>query len=59
MVTEDPGSNLKNTVLLDLEDMSIEALNDYIFQLNIEIKRVRSEISLKQKAKLGAESVFK
>ena len=50
------GNKIK---FLDLEDMSIEALDDYITQLNSEIERVQSEISSKKIARIGAEKVFK
>ena len=59
MVVDDEGIKLNEIELLNLEDMSIEALNDYVIQLDIEIKRVQSEIISKEKARLGAESVFK
>jgi len=43
----------------DLEVMSIEALGEYIEELEAEIARVRDAIAEKEKARLGAESVFK
>ena len=54
--TEPAGNKIK---FLDLEDMSIEALGDYITQLNSEIERVKSDISSKKIARIGAEKVFK
>jgi uncharacterized small protein (DUF1192 family) len=39
--------------------MSIEALGEYIYELQAEIKRVEVEIELKKKARAGAEDVFK
>ena len=54
--TEPAGNKIK---FIDLEDMSIEALDDYITQLNSEIERVKSEISSKKIARIGAEKVFK
>ena len=54
--TEPAGNKIK---FLDLEDMSIEALNDYITQLNSEIERVKSDISSKKIARIGAEKVFR
>jgi len=42
-----------------LEEMSIEALNDYIAELEQEIERVRAAIALKNVARGDAESVFK
>ena len=56
---DDEGIKRNEIGLLNLEDMSIEALNDYVIQLDIEIKRVQSEIISKEKARIGAESVFK
>ncbi len=43
----------------DLEVMSIEALGEYIAELEAEIARVREAIAEKNNARLGAESVFK
>ena len=43
----------------NLEVMSIEALGEYIDELEAEIARVRIEIASKEKAREGAESVFK
>jgi uncharacterized small protein (DUF1192 family) len=43
----------------NLDVMSIEALNDYIGELETEIARVRDAIALKEGARAGAESVFK
>ena len=43
----------------DLEVMSIEALGEYIAELEAEIARIREVIIEKNKARLGAEAVFK
>ncbi len=43
----------------NLEIMSIEALEAYIAELEAEIARTREAIALKEKARTGAESVFK
>jgi len=43
----------------DLEVMSIEALNEYIAGLEVEIERARVEIGKKQNSRAAAESVFK
>lgn len=43
----------------DLENMSIEALQDYIDQLRAEIDRAQAEIQKKHAARAGAEAVFK
>ena len=42
-----------------LEEMSIEALREYIAELESEIARAREVIAGKQAARQGAESVFK
>lgn len=42
-----------------LEEMSIEALHEYIAELETEIERVRAAIALKNVARGDAESVFK
>ncbi|MGY8991217.1 MAG: DUF1192 family protein [Rhodospirillales bacterium] len=49
-----PKPELKN-----LDEMSIEALQEYIEELELEIERVKEAISVKNKARDGAESVFK
>ena len=43
----------------NLEIMSIEALGEYIAELEAEIERARAEIALKNTARDGAESVFR
>lgn len=43
----------------NLDVMSIEALGEYIAEMEAEIARVREAIANKEKARLGAESVFK
>ena len=42
-----------------LDEMSIEALNDYIAELEEEIARVRRAIAVKRAARGNAENVFK
>ena len=44
---------------LNLEDLSIDNLKQYIFELEEEIKRVKLEISLKESSKNEAEKYFK
>ena len=44
---------------INLEVMSVEALYDYIRELEDEINRTRNEISAKEIAREGAEKVFK
>lgn len=43
----------------DLDDMSIEALHDYIADLEAEIARAREAIAGKEAARTGADSFFK
>ena len=43
----------------DLEPMSVEALHEYITQLEGEIARVRAEIARKQAVRGDAEGLFK
>ena len=49
----------KRKVLKDLELMSIDALHEYIVELNAEIDRTRQAITVKEAAKGAAESVFR
>ncbi len=43
----------------NLEVLSIEALGEYIEELQDEIRRVEAAIELKKQARDGADSVFK
>lgn len=43
----------------DLESMSIEALGDYIAELEAEIARAREMIAAKEAARGGADAVFR
>ncbi|CCQ74067.1 DUF1192 domain-containing protein [Magnetospira sp. QH-2] len=43
----------------DLSEMSVEALEEYIGDLNAEIERCRAAITRKEAAREGADSVFK
>lgn len=43
----------------NLEELSIEALHDYIAELEEEIARTRDSIKSKEAARLGAEAFFK
>ena len=49
----------KKPDLKNLEVLSIEALEDYIGELQAEIDRVREEIKRKNSARSAAESVFR
>lgn len=59
MDTDDLEPIVKKTRMRDLEIMSIEALGEYIAELQSEIKRIDAEIQLKKTARQGAEDVFK
>ena len=48
----------KKMDILDLEVMSIKALDEYVKDLKIEIKRVEAEINFKKEARRGAEDLF-
>lgn len=49
----------KKRVLKDLDALSIEALGEYIEELETEITRARDKIAFKEMAREGAESFFK
>ena len=49
----------KKPDIKNLEVLSIEALEDYIAELQLEIDRARQEIERKKSARSAAESVFR
>ncbi len=49
----------KTVKILNLEDFSVEDLKNYISELQVEIKRVREEVTNKENLKLNAEKFFK
>ncbi len=59
MDTDDLEPLTKIAAPKDLEEMSIEALGDYIAELTAEIERVRAMIESKHGARDGAEKFFK
>jgi len=59
METDDLEPQQKKPALKNLEVMSIEALNDYIGELEGEIARAREMIASKEDARAGAETFFK
>lgn len=59
MDTDDLEPVVKKPDSKNLEIMSIEALGEYIAELEGEIERARAEIALKEIARDGAESVFR
>ncbi len=59
MDLEDLEPKAKEPQKKNLEILSIEALKAYIAELEAEIARTREAIALKEKARAGADSVFK
>ncbi len=59
MDLEDLEPRAKEPQKKNLEIMSIEALKAYIGELEAEIARTSEAIALKEKARTGADSVFK
>ena len=51
--------NKKTIKKLNLEDLSIENLKEYILELEVEIMRVKGEIELKHNSINEAEKYFK
>jgi uncharacterized small protein (DUF1192 family) len=56
---EDLKPQSRKPDLKNLEVLSVEALEDYIGELESEIARVRAEIAQKKSAKSAAESAFR
>lgn len=59
MSFDDLEPEKKKPALKNLEELSIEALHEYIAEMEQEIERVRDAIKLKEAARQGAESFFK
>jgi uncharacterized small protein (DUF1192 family) len=59
MDAEDLEPRAKKPAPKNLEEMSIEALKEYIAGLEAEIARANETIARKQKARMGANSFFK
>lgn len=59
MDTDDLEPQQKKPEPKNLDEMSIEALGEYIAELEAEIARVREVIAAKEDARSGAETVFK
>jgi uncharacterized small protein (DUF1192 family) len=51
--------NTKTIKSINLDDFSVEDLNEYIEQLKKEIDRVKSELEKKLKSQTEAEKYFK
>mgnify|MGYP003700472363 CR=1 FL=1 len=56
---DDEPPKPKGLVPRDLEPMSVEALEDYVAELQTEIERVKTKIDAKQSARGAAEGFFK
>ncbi|MEQ8830422.1 MAG: DUF1192 domain-containing protein [Alphaproteobacteria bacterium] len=59
MFDEEERPKPKGIQPMDLDTMSIEALGEYIEELEAEIARVRDKIATKKDARGAAESFFK
>ncbi|MEM7121627.1 MAG: DUF1192 domain-containing protein [Pseudomonadota bacterium] len=59
MDTDDLEPLRPKPTVKELEGMSIEALGDYVAELEAEIKRAEAMIASKQSARASADSVFK
>lgn len=59
MDDEDLQPRSRKPDVKNLAILSVEALEEYIGELEAEIERVRVEIAKKQSAKSAAESVFR
>lgn len=59
MSFDDVAPKQKKRALKNLEELSIEALHDYIAEMEEEITRVREAITMKKAARQGAEAFFK
>ncbi len=59
MDTDDMEPPKKKAQAKDLEIMSIEALGEYIEELEAEINRTRIAIKTKEAARSGAENAFR
>lgn len=59
MEDEDLQPREQKPPVKNLDVLSIEALEEYIAELETEIERVRADIAKKQSARSAAESVFR
>ena len=59
MDTKDLNSEKKKVAPRNLEEMSLEALGEYIAQLDAEIYRVRQVIAEKETAQTEAKNFFR
>lgn len=59
MDAEDLEPRAQKPALKNLDEMSIDALGDYIIDLKAEITRVEAAIAAKKAARAGADAFFK
>ena len=59
MSFDDLEPQKKKPALKSLEELSIDALHEYIAEMESEIERVRAAIKGKEAARQGAEAFFK
>jgi len=59
MDTDDLDPKTKKPKPKDLSDLSIDALHEYITDLEAEIERVQADIKAKQSALSAADAFFK
>ena len=59
MFDDDPPSQKDSGFPKNLEHMSVAELQDYIEELNEEIRKVQSDIEKKQASQAAASDVFK
>ena len=59
MEEEDLNPKKGPAKLRDLDSLSIEELEDYIAELEAEIRRVREDIDRKRRHREGIEGIFK
>jgi uncharacterized small protein (DUF1192 family) len=58
MWSDDEERKAKKQALKNLEEMSIEALEEYIRELEGEIQRARTTIAFKKETQVSAASLF-
>ena len=58
-IMEDLPPKRQKKVTMDLSDLSIEALEEYIHELKAEIERVKRDMDVKKLAKQKADMFFK
>jgi uncharacterized small protein (DUF1192 family) len=59
MDEEDQEPRKKSNKIKNLDDMSIKALREYVVELETEILRVRDAIRDKERARTGAQNLFR